>query len=101
MVKNALEASGCGDMVRTGLGVKKNRVEFWVRKPRPMPREIQLQVFQRSFSTKGKGRGLGTYSMKFLSERYLHGTVRFESSEEEGTVFRASFPIAFPGYHSC
>ena len=58
-----------------------------------MLREVQLQVFQRSFSTKGTDRGLGTYSMKLLSERYLHGSVSFTSTPEEGTIFRARYPL--------
>ncbi|MBK8046925.1 MAG: hypothetical protein IPK16_07250 [Anaerolineales bacterium] len=54
--------------------------------------DIQLQVFQRSFSTKGNGRGLGTYSMKLLTERYLQGEVGFVSTPESGTTFFARFP---------
>ena len=38
--------------------------------------------------------GYGTYSMKLLSERYLGGSVSFESSEDTGTVFRARYPVA-------
>jgi signal transduction histidine kinase len=50
-------------------------------------------VFQRSFSTKGTGRGLGTYSIKLLTERYLGGRVWFESAEGHGTTFHAEFDI--------
>jgi len=49
-------------------------------------------LFQRSFSTKGEGRGLGTYSIKLYTERYLKGTVSFSSAEGEGTVFRVRYP---------
>lgn len=38
-----------------------------------LPLLVQLQIFNRSFSTKGKGRGTGTYSMKLLTKRYLKG----------------------------
>jgi sensor histidine kinase regulating citrate/malate metabolism len=58
-----------------------------------MPQHVQLQIFNRSFSSKGKGRGLGTYSMKLLSERYLSGTVSFESAKEQGTTFYAQYPL--------
>jgi sensor histidine kinase regulating citrate/malate metabolism len=58
-----------------------------------MPRDVQLQVFQRSFSTKGPGRGIGTYSIRLLVSRYLHGTVDFESSKEQGTTFRVHLPF--------
>jgi CheY-like chemotaxis protein len=58
-----------------------------------MPRDVQLQVFQRSFSTKGEpGRGLGTFSVKLLTGRYLRGSVHFTSSAEHGTVFTVTLP---------
>jgi signal transduction histidine kinase len=94
MLKNALEASAAAETVTLGCRVVAGRVEFYVHNPGSMPRPVQLQVFQRSFSTKGSGRGLGAYSMKLLSERYLKGTVTFSTSPEEGTTFRASYPLA-------
>lgn len=93
MMKNALEAVPGGGEVRAGITTEGERLCFWVRNDSPMTREVQLSVFQRSFSTKGEGRGLGTYSMKLLGEKYLGGTVWFESSAEEGTTFYAEFPI--------
>jgi signal transduction histidine kinase len=94
MVKNALEASEPGQTVTLGCGVIGDSIEFWVHNAASMPEEIQLQVFQRAFSTKGAGRGLGTYSMRLLSQRYLRGEVSFTSSEQEGTTFRARYPFA-------
>ena len=52
-----------------------------------------MKIFQRSFSTKGEGRGLGTYSMKLLTERYLGGRVSFTTSADEGTIFKVALPI--------
>ncbi len=92
LVKNALEASNPGDTVTLACGPAGEQVWFEVHNPACMPREVQLQVFQRSFSTKGKGRGLGTYSVKLLTERYLCGTVKFTSSPQAGTRFRVSYP---------
>lgn len=92
MIKNALEAIQPGQAVTTGCGKQGEQVEFWVHNPNTMPAEVQLQIFQRSFSTKGGGRGLGTYSIKLLSERYLKGAVSF-SSDKDGTVFRARYPL--------
>ena len=94
MVKNALEASEANQTVTLGSELWGEGVEFWVHNPTDMPREVQLQIFQRSFSTKGPGRGLGTYSMKLLSERYLKGRVSFTSSPEDGTTFRVRCPLA-------
>ena len=66
---------------------------FSVHNPGVMPDEVQLQIFQRSFSTKAAtGRGIGTHSMRLLGERYLGGEVTFVSQEPEGTVFRLSLP---------
>jgi nitrogen fixation/metabolism regulation signal transduction histidine kinase len=90
MLKNALEAIQPGQVVRIG-GAKVTEdhggYRFWVRNPGWIPREIQLQLFQRSFSTKGQNRGLGTYSIKLLGEKYLNGEVGFASTQEKGTVF--------------
>jgi signal transduction histidine kinase len=95
MVKNALEACQDGETVTLGCCGVAGGVEFWVHDPNFIPRPIQLQVFQRSFSTKATYRGLGSYSMKLLSERYLQGRVRFTSSPEKGTLFKAVYPESF------
>ncbi|MFH1049591.1 MAG: PAS domain-containing sensor histidine kinase [bacterium] len=93
MIKNAIEASNPGDKITVGSRFIEGNIKFWVHNETSIPRDIQLQLFQRSFSTKGNGRGLGTYSMKLLTERYLGGKVTFSSSEEEGTVFKISIPV--------
>jgi len=93
MIKNALEASTPDQPVTLGCETADGRIAFWVHNPNFMPRDVQLQVFQRSFSTKDPHRGLGTYSMKLLSERYLGGRVTFESLPETGTRFTASYPL--------
>ncbi|WP_078718220.1 hypothetical protein [Paucidesulfovibrio gracilis] len=59
-----------------------------------LPKNIRLQMFRNSFSTKGKGRGLGTHSMKLIGERYLGGKVGFWSDSESGTVFYLDVPIS-------
>jgi signal transduction histidine kinase len=92
MVKNALEASSHGETVTLGSEADDEHVEFWLHNPAFMPRKVQLQVFKRSFSTKGSGRGIGTYSMRLLTTQYLKGTVDFESTEELGTTFRVQLP---------
>jgi nitrogen fixation/metabolism regulation signal transduction histidine kinase len=93
MVKNALEAGTTGDIVTIGCDNSGNVVEFWVHNQQFIPRDSQLKIFQRAFSTKGEGRGLGTYSMKLLTERYLGGRVSFTTSAGNGTVFKVTFPV--------
>lgn len=92
MLKNALEASSEGETVTLGSVRDEDGVAFWVNNPAFMPRDVQLQVFKRSFSTKGSGRGIGTYSIRLFVTRYLRGSVDFESSEERGTTFWARLP---------
>ncbi|HAL86389.1 MAG TPA: histidine kinase, partial [Deferribacteraceae bacterium] len=43
----------------------------------------------------GKGRGLGTYSIKLLTENYLKGKVRFETRRESGTTFFIKIPFSY------
>lgn len=93
MTKNALEATKTGETVILDCSKESDKIRFSVRNPGEIPRETRLQIFQRSFSTKGTGRGLGTYSIKLLSEHYLKGTVGFSSSLVEGTVFYGDYPI--------
>jgi signal transduction histidine kinase len=94
MLKNALEAEGQGGQVLMKCDTGSGKVHFQVHNASVMPPEVQSQVFKLSFSTKGKGRGLGTYSMRLLSERYLSGSVSFVSTPENGTVFTASYPLS-------
>lgn len=93
MVKNALEAEPTGATITLGADLKENGLEFWVANPSSMPEEVRMQIFQRSFSTKGMGRGLGTYSLKLFGENYLGGTVGFTSTRDEGTCFFIRLPL--------
>ena len=96
MTKNALEASGKGDRISLSCSRTGDTARFSVRNPGYIPEDIGLQIFQRSFSTKGGGRGLGTYSMRLLGEYYLHGRVGFTSSPGEGTRFHIDLPLKDP-----
>lgn len=94
MVKNALEASENNDVVQVHghFNEKAGRAIFSVQNPQTIPRKDQLKLFQKSFSTKGRGRGWGTYSIKILTEKYLKGTVSFHSENDSGTVFSITIP---------
>lgn len=94
MMKNALEASEVGDQVTVDCRKDGSMLAFTVHNPQIMPHDVQLQIFHRAFSTKGLGRGLGTYSMKLFGEKYLKGEVRFRSTPESGTTFLARFPLS-------
>jgi signal transduction histidine kinase len=98
LVKNGLEAIKAGEAVTLGarMAEKGDGVVFEVHNPGVIPRDVLLQLFRRSFSTKGAGRGLGTYSVRLLVEEYLHGSVTVTSTRSTGTVFRLEVPNATP-----
>jgi signal transduction histidine kinase len=93
MVKNALEATPRGGVVSISCRKLHDSVEFSVHNDTTMSQDVQLQIFQRSFSTKGNGRGIGTYSMKLLGEKYLKGSVWFKSAVGEGTTMFLELPL--------
>lgn len=98
MIKNGLEATAQGGLVRLGCeaapaGDPAPGVRFWVHNEGVIPPDVRLRIFQRSFSTKAeRGRGLGTYGMKLLGERLLGGRVSFASTPEAGTTFEIRLP---------
>lgn len=94
MVKNALEATAPGGVVTLGCDAAGQTVRFWVGNDAVIPRGVRMRIFNRSFSTKGVGRGLGTYSIKLLTERYLGGTADFRSATGEGTTFWVRLPLS-------
>jgi signal transduction histidine kinase len=93
MILNALEATPPDGSVRVWFERRGDRACFFVQNPGCIPESIKPRIFHRSFSTKGRsGRGLGTYSMKFLGENVFGGEVDFVSTVEEGTCFHFFLP---------
>jgi K+-sensing histidine kinase KdpD len=93
MLKNAFEASSNGDTIRLWADDLDDATTIKVWNKCYIPEDIQLRIFQRHFSTKDDiGRGVGTYSMKFLGEKMLKCKVGFESSNTNGTIFWISIP---------
>ncbi|MCF6356184.1 MAG: PAS domain-containing sensor histidine kinase [Draconibacterium sp.] len=87
MIINALDACNSKSEVTLCCVAKANCVQFSVHNSSFIDPKNQANIFKQSFSTKGVGRGLGTYSIKLLGEKYLKGKVWFKSSEEKGTTF--------------
>jgi len=92
LLKNALEASKDGDKVTITTEEMKSQIVFNIHNKSFIPKNVELQIFQRSFSTKGPGRGVGTYSVKLLTERYLKGEVSFITDQKLGTIFTVIIP---------
>jgi signal transduction histidine kinase len=93
MLRNALEATEPGGAVRLACEVAPGAcVLLSAHNEGLVPPEVQPRIFERSFSTKGPGRGLGTYGMKLIGERVLGGQVSFSSAAGRGTTFSILLP---------
>lgn len=92
MIKNAIEMNVPHDTITLDCKESETIVKLSVHNNSIVADIAKVQLFKRFFSTKGKGRGLGTYSMKLLGEKYLNGKVGFTSSEESGTTFFIQLP---------
>lgn len=93
LLKNACEASAPGQEVVLRCEQSTGNLVFTVQNDKVMTESIIAQVFQRSFSTKGKGRGLGTYSARLITTRYLKGGIDMRSSMDTGTEFIVKIPL--------
>ena len=95
MIKNALEATEKAGKITLGcsMDATEEYIKFWVHNDNYMDEQVKSLVFHRSFSTKGEGRGIGTYSMKLFGEKFLKGQVNFISKQEEGTTFYIKIPL--------
>ncbi|ACS81338.1 PAS domain-containing sensor histidine kinase [Maridesulfovibrio salexigens] len=94
LVKNAIEASPANSTVEVMGTTKNDYALITVSNTGTIPMTVAHQIFKKSFSTKGKGRGLGTYSVKVFTENYLRGRVWFDSSQDDGTNFYVKIPLS-------
>jgi signal transduction histidine kinase len=92
LVKNALEAVPAGATVTVGHEVRDGGVVLRVSNPGAVAQDVRPHLFTRKASTKGEGRGLGTYSVRLLTEGYLGGQVSWTSDERDGTTVSVTFP---------
>ena len=86
MGKNACEAS-LNSTIPYNIHSTDDKNIFSVHNDAVIPAKQQQRIFIYGNSSKGEGRGLGTYSMKLIGETYLHGRVWFKSEEGFGTEF--------------
>ncbi|MHC1789268.1 PAS domain-containing sensor histidine kinase [Solidesulfovibrio sp.] len=93
MIKNALEASAPGEIVTLGCDCRPGGgVTLWVHNPGTLTEEVRMRLFEKGFSTKGHGRGFGTYSMRLFARQCLGADVTCTSTQEDGTRFLLTLP---------
>jgi K+-sensing histidine kinase KdpD len=94
MAENALEATPPGGTVRIGFTTERDRPTFQLHNVGTMHPAVSERVFEPGFSTHDQPhRGQGSVVMKLLGEGLLGGQVGFDSSREQGTVFRLTLPV--------
>lgn len=94
LIRNALEASSRGETVSVSCGRAPGGVCYRVHNPAVLPDDVRLQLFTRFFSTKGPGRGLGSYSARLFTEEYLGGRLTVRSEAGFGTEFTIILPYS-------
>jgi signal transduction histidine kinase len=92
LVKNAIEACHSGDVVELLCLPEPDAAIIQIKNPAVISEAVQANLFKRSYSTKAKGRGWGTYAARLFVEDYLGGCISFESSAETGTIFTITLP---------
>lgn len=96
MLKNAAEATSKGEKITLSVKKENDEVIFAVHNKEYIQPEVQENIFNYGFSTKGDGRGIGTYGMRLLGENLLCGKVSFISYPVVGTTFYLIIPAMHP-----
>lgn len=96
LLKNAAEASSCGDTTITvGAKIEGDDLCLTFSDDGPgIPTEDLDRLFEPFFTTKpqGEGTGLGLSSSKQIAERH-HGSLTVESTPDRGTTFFLRLPL--------
>ena len=93
LIMNALEYSPNEEEVKIGCFSENDKIKFWIKNNAIMPKETQLQIFKKSFSSSRNHKGYGTYISKLIVENILNGKIYFESNQSDGTIFIIELPI--------
>lgn len=90
---NALEAMPQGGTLGLEMCVEGSRVKVSIEdNGRGIPKDVLARIYERDFTTKGSGSGIGLYVARTLVEMH-GGEIRTESHEGRGTRVEAVLPI--------
>lgn len=92
LLKNALEASEPGDVVRVSLRREPGWSELSVKNSREVPEDLRESFFEK-YATAGKagGSGLGTYSARLIAETH-GGSIALSTGQGQGTTVTVWLP---------
>ncbi|MCD8024740.1 MAG: HAMP domain-containing histidine kinase [Candidatus Gastranaerophilales bacterium] len=92
LLKNADEAAN-NDEITVELNVDKHYVYIDITNHgKPIEEHIRKRIFDKGFTTKSKGSGIGLYSVKNILSKYS-AKIELLKSTPNGTTFRISFPL--------
>ena len=92
LLKNACEATDPRNPVEITIAEQKSSAYISIKNSgEPIPAELQPQIFEAFFSTKGTGVGLGLSIAKSIVEQH-GGTILLTHSDSDGTEFVIEIP---------
>lgn len=92
ILRNSCEALTRNSEITITIAETPYQINISISHPKVIPAEVQQRLFKEQISTKGRSRGLGTKSIKLLTENHLGGKVNFISAESIGTTFTVTLP---------
>ncbi|MDO9548248.1 MAG: HAMP domain-containing sensor histidine kinase [Candidatus Marinimicrobia bacterium] len=92
LLKNACESSNERDLIDVRITRNNDDISIaFQNRGEPIPSQIQSQIFEAFFSTKGSGVGLGLSIAKSVVEQH-GGHIRLTHSDADGTEFVIDLP---------
>lgn len=94
---NALEAMPQGGVLGLNMSVEGSVVKVSIQDDgRGIPKDVLERIYERDFTTKGSGSGIGLFVARTLVEMH-GGQIRTESRVGEGTRVDVVLPILLRG----
>jgi len=94
LLKNATLNTTTEDTITVGFKYSDKHYKLWVNYTAELPEEARQFVFSKNEPDSYEKKGLGTYNVKFMIQRYLKGDVFFNSTPQEGTTFGILIPLS-------
>jgi len=90
---NALEAMPAGGRMSVEMDTLESGVRVRISDTGPgIPEDVLARIYERDFTTKGAGSGIGLYVARALVEMH-GGEIHVDSAEQRGTVVEVRLPI--------
>jgi signal transduction histidine kinase len=90
---NALEAMPAGGRMSVEMDTLESGVRVRISDTGPgIPEDVLARIYERDFTTKGTGSGIGLYVARALVEMH-GGEIHVDSAEQRGTVVEVHLPI--------